>query len=86
MRSVTSEVRNVVHGLESSADTVTWTVVVPKEDDYVVNVLFSKREQTQLEVRSGDAVLTGPVHDQDLGVSPLFLAAGTTRHLASEGR
>lgn len=49
---------NVVHGFQSPQDTVTWTVSVPQEDDYVVSVLFSKREQTQLEVSSGDSVLT----------------------------
>ncbi|TWU56301.1 alpha-L-fucosidase [Rubripirellula reticaptiva] len=49
---------NVVHGFESPQDTITWTVDVPKEDDYVVDVLLSKREPTQLEVSSGDSVLT----------------------------
>ncbi|MDF7801639.1 alpha-L-fucosidase [Pontiellaceae bacterium B1224] len=51
---------NVVHGFESPQDTVTWTVIAPKEDDYVVNLLFSKQGQVNLEVRSGDSVLTAP--------------------------
>lgn len=51
---------NVVNGFKSPQDTVTWTVSVPKEDDYVVSVLFSKKEQTILEVSSGDSVLKAP--------------------------
>ncbi|MFC1760847.1 alpha-L-fucosidase [Planctomycetota bacterium] len=51
---------NVVYGFSSPQDTVTWTVNAPKEDDYVVSLLFSKKEQTKLEVRSGDSVLTAP--------------------------
>ena len=51
---------NVVHGFESPKDKVTWTVVAPKDDDYVVDVLFSKREQVNIEVSSGDSVLTAP--------------------------
>ena len=51
---------NVVHGFSSPQDTVTWTVNVPQEDDYVVDVLFSKKEQTKLEVSCGDSVLTAP--------------------------
>ena len=51
---------NVIHGFESPQDTVTWTVVAPQEDDYVVDLLFSKREQVELEISSGDAVLTAP--------------------------
>jgi hypothetical protein len=51
---------NVVTGFESPEDTVTWTVTVPEEDDYVATVLFSKQEQTLLEVSSGGAVLKAP--------------------------
>ena len=50
---------NVVHGFESPQDKVTWTVIAPQEDDYVVSVLFSKRNQAKLEVSSGDSVRTG---------------------------
>ena len=51
---------NVVYGFESPDDTVTWTVIAPKDDDYVVDVLLSKREQVNLEISSGDSVLTAP--------------------------
>ena len=63
---------NVVHGFESSDDTVTWTVVAPKEDDYVVDVLFSKREQVNLEVSSGDSVLTAPSMIRTWEYRPFF--------------
>ncbi|QDT08267.1 alpha-L-fucosidase [Planctomycetes bacterium K23_9] len=63
---------NVVHGFESPQDTVTWTIDVPKEDDYVVDVLFSKREQTQLEVSSGDSVLTAPSMIRTWEYRPFF--------------
>ena len=63
---------NVVHGFSSPQDTVTWTVIAPKEDDYVVSVLFSKREQTQLEVSSGDSVLTAPSMVRTWDYRPFF--------------
>ena len=63
---------NVVHGFESPQDTVTWAVDVPKEDDYVVSVLFSKREQTQLEVNSGDSLLTAPSMLRTWDYRPFF--------------
>lgn len=51
---------NVLNGFQTPEDKVTWTVVAPRDDDYVVSVLFSKREQTKLEVSSGDTVLEAP--------------------------
>ena len=51
---------NVVHGFDSPADTVTWTVIAPKEDDYVVSVLFSKEEQVKLEIATGGSVISAP--------------------------
>ena len=63
---------NVVHGFSSPQDKVTWTVNVPKEDDYVVDVLFSKKEQTQLEVSSGDSILTAPSMIRTWEYRPLF--------------
>lgn len=51
---------NIVYDFESPQDKVTWTVIAPKEDDYVVGVLFSKKEQTLLEISSGNSVLTAP--------------------------
>ena len=63
---------NVVHGFSSPQDRVTWTVNVPKEDDYVVDVLFSKKEQTQLEVSSGDSILTAPSMIRTWEYRPLF--------------
>ena len=63
---------NVVHGFSSPQDTVTWTVIAPKDDDYVVGVLFSKREQTQLEVTSGDSVLTTPSMIRTWDYRPFF--------------
>ena len=62
----------MVHGFSSPQDTVTWTVIAPKEDDYVVSVLFSKREQVNLESELGSTRFSHcPVHGQDLGVSSL---------------
>ena len=63
---------NVVHGFSSPKDTVTWTVSVSKEDDYVVGVLFSKREQVKLEVSSGDSVLTAPSMIRTWEYRPFF--------------
>ena len=63
---------NVVHGFSSPKDTVTWTVIAPKEDDYVVSVLFSKREQVKLEVSSGDSVLTAPSMIRTWEYRPFF--------------
>ena len=63
---------NVVHGFESPQDTVTWTVSVPKEDDYVIGVLFSKRQQVKLEVSSGDSVLTAPSIIRTWDYRPFF--------------
>ena len=63
---------NVVTGFESPNDTVTWTVIAPKDDDYVVNVLFSKREQTTLEVSSGESVLTAPSTIRTWEYRPFF--------------
>ena len=63
---------NVVHGFQSPQDSVTWTVDVPRDGDYVVSVLFSKREQTQLEVSSGDSVLTAPSMVRTWDYRPFF--------------
>lgn len=51
---------NIVSNFKSPQDKVTWTVIAPKEDDYVVGVLFSKREQTRIEISSGNSLLTEP--------------------------
>lgn len=80
---------NVVHGFELPQDTVTWTVIAPKEDDYVVSVLFSKREQTQLEVSSGDSVLTAPSTIRTWDYRPFFWRQelpGTLRLKAGENQ
>ncbi|MDB4766401.1 alpha-L-fucosidase [bacterium] len=63
---------NVVHGFESPNDTVTWTVDVAKEDDYVIDILFSKKEQVKLEVSSGDTVLTAPSMVRTWEYRPFF--------------
>lgn len=80
---------NVVHGFSSPEDTVTWTVVAPEEDDYVVSVLFSKREQVNLEVRSGDSVLTAPSMVRTWDYRPFFwrqILPGTLRLKTGENR
>ncbi|MGJ8639860.1 MAG: alpha-L-fucosidase [Opitutaceae bacterium] len=51
---------NVVYMFESPEDTVTWKVVVPEDGDYEVNVLFSTKTPTTIEVSSGDSVLQAP--------------------------
>ena len=63
---------NVVQGFESPEDSVTWTVNAPQEDDYVVNVLFSKREQTNIEVSSGETVLSAPSSVRTWDYRPYF--------------
>jgi len=63
---------NVVHGFESPDDRVTWTVIAPKEDDYVVSVLFSKREQTNMEVASGESVLRALTWTRTWEYRPFF--------------
>jgi len=63
---------NVVHGFSSPQDTVTWMVMAPQDDDYVVNVLFSKREQVNLEVSSGGSVLTAPSMIRTWEYRPFF--------------
>ena len=63
---------NVVHGFESPEDMVTWTVLAPKDDDYVVDILFSKKEQVNLEVGSGDSVLTAPSMVRTWEYRPFF--------------
>ena len=55
-----SVVGNSVRGFYSPQDMVTWTVIAPKEDDYVISVLFSKVDQVNIEVSSGKTVLTAP--------------------------
>ena len=80
---------NVVHGFESPQDTVTWTVSAPKEDDYGVSVLFSKREQVNLEVSSGDSVLTAPSMIRTWEYRPFFWRQelpGTLHLKAGENR
>ena len=47
----------VVHGFDAPQDTITWTVNAPKEDDFVVSVIFSMKEQKNIEVRCGESVL-----------------------------
>ena len=63
---------NVVHGFESPDDIVTWTVFAPEEDDYVVSVLYSKREQTTIEVASGESVLGAPTLTRTWENRPFF--------------
>ncbi|WP_197168237.1 alpha-L-fucosidase [Neorhodopirellula pilleata] len=63
---------NVVHGFSSPQDSVTWTVIAPQEDDYVVDVLFSKKGQVKLEVSSGDSVLTAPSMIKTWEYRPFF--------------
>ncbi len=80
---------NVVHGFESPQDTVTWTVIAPREDDYVVSVLFSKREQVKLEVSSGESVLTAPSMIRTWEYRPFFWRQelpGTLHLKAGENR
>lgn len=49
-----------VSGFDSPQDTVTWTVIAPKEDDYTVGVIFSTKEPATIEVRCGESILTAP--------------------------
>jgi hypothetical protein len=80
---------NVVHGFDSPQDSVTWTVNAPEADDYVVGVLFSKREQVNLEVTSGDSVLTAPSMIRTWEYRPFFWRQelpGTLHLKAGENR
>jgi hypothetical protein len=63
---------NVINGFKSPADTVTWTVSVPQDDEYVIDILFSKKGQTTLEVSSGDTVLTAPSIVRTWDYRPFF--------------
>ncbi|MDX2431377.1 MAG: hypothetical protein QNK35_10610, partial [Bacteroides sp.] len=49
-----------VWGFDTPEDVVSWIVNAPKEDDYTISVIFSKREQVNIEVRSGESVLLAP--------------------------
>ncbi|MGJ8634333.1 MAG: alpha-L-fucosidase [Luteolibacter sp.] len=51
---------NVVYKFEDAEDTVTWKVEIPEDGDYVVDVLFSGKNQKLLEVSSGESVLSAP--------------------------
>ncbi|MDX2431296.1 MAG: alpha-L-fucosidase [Bacteroides sp.] len=53
-------VGNSVRGFYSPQDKLTWTVIAPREDDYVVTVLFSMVDQVNIEVSSGESVLSAP--------------------------
>jgi len=55
-----TRVANPVRGFHSPQDTVTWTVIAPKEEDYVVSVLFSMKDSVNMEVSSGESVLAAP--------------------------
>ena len=63
---------NVVSGFESPEDSVTWTVIAPKEDDYVINVLFSKKDQVQLEIATEDSIVTFPSMTRAWKKRPFF--------------
>ena len=41
-------VANPVRGFYSPQDMVTWTVIAPREEDYVVSVLFSMKDQVNI--------------------------------------
>ena len=66
------EVATSCGGFESPEDTVTWTVNAPQDDDYVVSVLFSKREQTNIEISSGETVLAVPSSVRTWEYRPFF--------------
>ena len=51
---------NVVAGFYTPQDIITWTVNAPKEDDYAVSVLYSMKEQQDIEIRCGESVLVVP--------------------------
>ena len=58
--NVKKEVNNAIYGFYTPQDVITWTVNVPKEDDYVVSLLYSMKTQTNIEVRCGQSVLVAP--------------------------
>ena len=49
-----------VWGFDTPEDMVTWIVNAPEEDDYTISVIYSKREQVNMEVSSGESVLVTP--------------------------
>jgi len=79
----------VVYGFDTPQDMVTWTVNAPKEDDYTVSVLFSMKDQRNIEVRCGESVLVAPSLSKTWRDRPFFwrqalpgvlhLKAGTNR-------
>jgi len=58
--SGTEKEDQAVWGFDTPEDMVTWIVDVPKEDDYTISVIYSIREQVNMEVRSGESVLLVP--------------------------
>ncbi|MFC1760853.1 alpha-L-fucosidase [Planctomycetota bacterium] len=63
---------NVVSGFYTPQDIITWTVNVPKEDDYAVSVLYSVKEQQDIEIRCGESVLVVPSMIRTWGYRPFF--------------
>ncbi|EMI43324.1 alpha-L-fucosidase [Rhodopirellula sp. SWK7] len=63
---------NVVQGFETPEDTVTWVVNAPQADDYLVSVLFSKKEPTNIEVSSGETALVAPSLTRTWDYRPFF--------------
>ena len=49
-----------VFGFDTPDDMVTWIVNAPEEDDYTISVIYSVKEQVDMEVRSGSSVLVAP--------------------------
>jgi len=58
--SGTEKEDQAVWGFDTEDDSVTWIVNAPKEDDYAISVIFSVREQVNMEVSSGESVLRAP--------------------------
>ncbi len=84
-----TKISNPVRGFHSPQDKVIWTVVVPKDDDYVVSVLFSMRNQVKMEVSSGKSVLTAPSSPCTWEDRPYFwrqVLPGTLRLKAGENQ
>ena len=58
--SGTEKEDQAVWGFDTPEDEVAWIVNAPEEDDYTISVIYSIREQVNMEVSSGESVLSVP--------------------------
>ncbi|TWU44381.1 Alpha-L-fucosidase [Novipirellula aureliae] len=58
--NVKQEVNRAIYGFETPQDTIRWTVAAPEDGDYVISLLYSMRDQHNIEVSCGDSVLVAP--------------------------